>query len=184
MVSLSQASYCYLSWISKNPGSGVSDSSDLLLPPRIITGTTEISTSFPRCSCKSRPAVSRLLFWDLRAQEALPDFGWGLCQSLLAVDFDPWKTNGKSSIHKFQALFILLYNTTVTRVLVIHISFSLHLDTEHLFQNRDIFIFFLNTRGVHKHLAPRDLNTCVWTQGLQPKNAWHWQNTESGRVII
>lgn len=86
--------------------------------------------------------VSRLLFWDLSAQEALPDFGRGLCQSLLAVDFDPWKTNRKSSIHKFQALFILLYNTTVTRVLVIHISFSLHLDTEHLFQNRDIFIFF------------------------------------------
>lgn len=46
------------------------------------------------------------------------------------------------------------------------------------------FYFFLNTHGVHKHLAPRDLNTCVWTQGLQPKNAWHWQNTESGRVII
>lgn len=147
MVSLSQASYCYLSWISKNPGSGVSDSSDLLLPPRIITGTTEISTSFPRCSCKSCPVVSRLLFWDLRVQEALPDFGWGLCQSLLAVDFDPWKTNGKSSIHKFQALFILLYNTTVTRVLVIHISFSLHLDTEHLFQNRDIFIVFKYSWG-------------------------------------
>lgn len=51
---------------------------------------------------------------------------------LLVADFDLWKTNGKSSIHKSQGLFVSLYNTAVRWVLAICLVFSLRLDTRHL----------------------------------------------------
>lgn len=111
--------------IPENPSSGLSDLSGS--PPASQdhhgdyreTRTNTFQGALAKTSLLSGPAV----------QATWPDSPEGRCQSLLAADFDRWKTNEKKlSLQIPGTFYLVIQQSRVTSP----ISFSFHLDTEHV----------------------------------------------------
>lgn len=125
-VGLSQVS-CYQSGISKNPGSGLSDSSGS--PPAFLDHHRDHREIHTNTFQGALARTALLLGPDTQA--ALPDLHGGLYQQLLTVDFGLWKTNEKKLNPQIPSIFYLVIQHTSHKVAG-HISFSFHLDTKQL----------------------------------------------------